>query len=98
MAANHIFGLGDVVATTATVVAILAISAMPLCAQQPSTVQLNADAQNLFKIISSDKRKIQIFCKIVDLGNQLDQADQVHDTKKIEEVSESWTNGRENFR
>lgn len=87
MAANHIFGLGDVVATTATVVAILAVSAMPLYAQQPSTVQLNADAQNLFKIISSDKRKIQIFCKIADLGNQLDQADQVHDTKKVEEVS-----------
>ena len=87
MAANHIFGLGDVVATTATVVAILAVSAMPLHAQQPSTVQLNADAQNLFKIISSDKRKIQIFCKIADLGDQLDQADQVHDTKKVEEVS-----------
>ena len=87
MAANHIFGLGDVVATTATVVAILAVSAMPLYAQEPSTVQLNADAQNLFKIISSDKLKIQIFCKIVDLGNQLDQADEVHDIKKVEEVS-----------
>jgi len=88
MAANHIFGLGDVVATTATAVAILAVSVMPLYAQQPSTaVQLNADAQDLFKIISSDKRKIQIFCKIADLGNQLDQADQVHDTKKVEEVS-----------
>ena len=87
MAANHVFGLRDAVATAATVVAILAVSAMPLYAQQPSTVQLNADAQNLFKIISSDKRKIQIFCKIADLGNQLDQADQVHDTKKVEEVS-----------
>jgi hypothetical protein len=40
MAPNHIFGLGDVVATAATVVAILAVSAMPLYAQQPSTVQL----------------------------------------------------------
>ena len=98
MAANHIFGLGDVVATTATVVAILAISAMPLYAQQPSTVQLNADAQNLFKIISSDKRKIQIFCKIADLGNQLDQADQVHDTKKVEEVSRKLDEWRENCR
>ena len=87
MGANHIFGLGDVVATTVTVVAILAISAMPSYAEQPSTVQLSADAQNLFKIISSDKRKIQIFCKIADLGNQLDQADQVHDIKKVEEVS-----------
>jgi hypothetical protein len=52
-----------------------------------SSVRLNANAQNLFKIISSDKRKIQIFCKIADLGNQLDQADQVLDAKKVEEVS-----------
>jgi hypothetical protein len=89
MAANHIFGLGDVVATTATVVAILAVSAMPLYAQQPSTVQLNADAQNLFKIISSDKRKIQIFCKIADLGNQLDQADQVHDTEAFRHAAQN---------
>ena len=76
MAANHIFGLGDVVATAATVVAILAISAIPSYAHQPSTVQLNADTQNLFKIISGDKLKIRIFCKIADLGNKLDQADQ----------------------
>ena len=97
MAANHVFGLRDAVATAATVVAILAVSAMPLYAQQPSTaVQLNADAQNLFKIISSDKRKIQIFCKIADLGNQLDQADLVHDTRKLRRCPESWTNGREN--
>jgi hypothetical protein len=51
-----------------------------------STVQLNADAKNVFKIISTDKRKIQIFCKIADLGNQLDQANQVHDIKKVDEV------------
>ena len=38
-------------------------------------------------MISRDKLKIQTFCKIVDLGNQLDQADQVHDIKKVEEVS-----------
>ena len=90
MAANHIFGLGDLVRTTATVVAILAISAAPLYAQaqQPSAVQLKADAQNVFKIISNDRLKIQTFCEIADLGNQLDQADRVHDTKKVEEVSQ----------
>jgi len=98
MAANHIFGLGDVVATTATVVAILAVSAMPLYAQQRSTVQLNADAQNLFKIISSNKRKIQIFCKIADLGNQLDQADRCMTPGKLRRCPESWTNGRKNCR
>ena len=68
MAANHIFGLGDLVATTARVGAILAVSAMPLYAQQPSAVHLKTDPQNVFKMISSDKRKIQTFCKIVDLG------------------------------
>ena len=87
MAANHIFGLGNVVATTPSAIATLAVSATLLHAQQPSTAHLNADAQNLFKIISSDNLKIQIFCKIADLGNQLDQADQVHDIKKVEEVS-----------
>jgi len=89
MAANHIFGLGDLVPTTATVVAILAVSATPLYAQaqQPSAGQLKAHAQNLFEIISSDKLKIQTFCKIADLGSQLDQADEVHDIKKVEEVS-----------
>jgi hypothetical protein len=90
MAANHIFGPGDVVPTTATVVAILAISAVAVYAQaqQPSTVKLTADARNAFNIISSDKHKIQLFCQMADLGNQLDQADRVHDTKKVEEVSQ----------
>jgi hypothetical protein len=90
MAANHIFGLGDLVPTTATVIAILAISAMPVYAQsqQSDTVKLKADAQSLFKIISSDKLKIQTFCEMADLGNQLDQADRAHDTKKAEEVSQ----------
>jgi hypothetical protein len=83
MAANHIFGL-------ATLVAIFAISAMPWCArsQQPDIIQLKADAQNQFKIISSDKLKIRTFCEMADLGDQLDQADRVHDTKKLEEASE----------
>lgn len=47
MAANHFFGFGDLVPTTATLVAILAISAVPLVAQEePSAVQLKADAKN----------------------------------------------------
>ena len=90
MAAKHIFGPGDLVPTTAAVVAILAISAVAVYAQaqQPSTVKLKADAQNAFNIISSDKHKIQLFCQMADLGNQLDQADRVHDTKKVQEVSQ----------
>ena len=90
MAANRIFGLGDPVPFAATVVAILAISAIPLYAQsqRPDTAKLKEDAKNAFNIISSDNLKIQIFCQMADLGNQLDQADRVHDTKKTVEVSQ----------
>jgi hypothetical protein len=78
--------------TTAAVIAILAICVLPapVCAQgqQPDIVKLKADAQNAFKIISSDKLKIRSFCEMADLGNQLDQADRANDTKKTEEVSQ----------
>jgi hypothetical protein len=90
MAANHIFGLGDPVSTTATVIAILAISTMPLYAQsrQPDIVTLKADAQNAFNMISGDKLKLRTFCEMANLGDQLDQAERVHDTKKALEVSQ----------
>ena len=82
MAPNHIF--------RSTVLAILAISVVPGYAkvQQPDIAKLKADAQNQFKIISSDKLKIRTFCEMAHLGDQLDQADRVHDTKKFEEVSQ----------
>jgi hypothetical protein len=77
---------------TAAAIALLAICALPVPGyaqgQQPDTVKLKADAQNAFNIISSDKLKIKTFCEMADLGNQLDQADRVHDTKKTEEVSQ----------
>jgi hypothetical protein len=78
--------------TTAAVIAIFAICALfvPVYAQsqQLDTARFKADAQNAFNIISSDKLKIRSFCEMADLGNQLDEADRVHDTKKAEEVSQ----------
>jgi hypothetical protein len=73
------------------VVAILAISAVPVYAQEqrPNTEKLKADAQNVFKIISGDKLKIQTYCKIADLSQQLDRASRKKDTKKIEELAQS---------
>jgi hypothetical protein len=56
--------------------------------QQPDMVKLKAEAQNAFNLISSDKLKIQTFCEMADLGNQLDRADRANDTKKTEEVSQ----------
>jgi hypothetical protein len=78
-------------ATAALAVAILVVSAVPMYAeaQQPSAVQLKANAQNVFKIISGDKLKIRTYCKIADLSEQLAQASQKHDTKKVKELAQN---------
>jgi len=75
---------------TMHMVAILAISAVPVYAQgqQPDPVKLKADAQNLVKIISGDKLKVQTYCEIGELGDQLDQANQAQNTKKAAELSQ----------
>ena len=88
IAANYIFC--DPVPTTATLVTILVCSAMSVHAQsqQPDIAKLKAEAHNAFNIISSDKLKIQTFCEMADLGNQLDKADRAHDIKKTEGVSQ----------
>jgi hypothetical protein len=92
MAANHIVGLDELVptATATLVVAILVVSAMPVYAQgqQPSAVQLKADAQNVVKIISGDKLKIESYCKFADLSDQVEEAVQQQDTKKAKELSQ----------
>jgi hypothetical protein len=73
------------------VVAILVVSAVPVYAeaQQPSAVQLKADAQNVFKIIRGDKLKIRTYCKIADFSEQLAQASRKHDTKKVKELAQN---------
>ena len=90
MAANHIFGLGNPVPTaTATLVAaILVISAMPVEGQEPSADQLKAYAQNTVKIVRGDKQKIETYCELNDLNNQLDQAVEEKDTGRAEELSQ----------
>jgi hypothetical protein len=69
------------------IVAILVISAVPVCAQgqQPSAVKLRADAQNVVKIISGDKLKTQTYCEIAELSDQIDQEE---DPTKAEELSQ----------
>jgi hypothetical protein len=73
------------------IVAILAISTAPAYAQaqRPNTEKLKADAQNVFKTISADKLKIQSYCKIADLSQQLDRASRKKDAKKVEELARS---------
>jgi hypothetical protein len=79
MAANltKLLGLG--------VGAILAISAapMPARARQPSADILKAEARNLAKIIGSDKRKSQTYCKIVELNDRIDEKEDPREARKL---------------
>jgi hypothetical protein len=70
-------------------VAILAVAAVPVCAQaqQPSGAKVKADAQNVIKIISGDKAKTQTYCQLDELSDQVTQAVQKKDKKKAEELS-----------
>jgi hypothetical protein len=70
-------------------VAILAISATPVHAQgqQPDTAKLKADAENMVNVIRGDKLKIQTYCEISDLDDQIDDAKLNQDTKKAMELS-----------
>jgi hypothetical protein len=56
--------------------------------QRPDTAKLKADTENMVKIISGDKFKIQTYCQILDLHDQIDDANQNQDTKKAKELSE----------
>ena len=65
------------------IVAILLISTAPLYAQrqQQNVAKLKADARNLVGIIATNKAKIQTYCQIEDLTEQLDQAVEKRDAK-----------------
>ena len=91
MRTRHLSGL--------LIVVILGISTVPLHGQrqQQNVAKLKSDARNLVGIIGSDKAKIQTYCQIVDLTEQLDQAVQEKDSqkakalvKKIAELNKKW--------
>jgi len=72
------------------VVAVIAVAAVPLSAQaqKPGAMKVTkADAQKVVKIISADKAKTQTYCDMAKLGEQIEQADQKKDTKKVEALS-----------
>jgi hypothetical protein len=82
MGTRHLSGL--------LIVAILLISTAPLYAQrqQQNVAKLKADARNLVGIIGSDKTKIQTYCQIDDLSEQLIQAVQENNRKKANALAE----------
>jgi hypothetical protein len=69
------------------IVAILAISTVPLYAQgqTANTAKLKTDAQNVVSIISRDKAKTQTYCEIAELSDQIDEEE---NPAKAEELSQ----------
>ena len=73
------------------IVAIAAITALPVCAQaqQKGTPKVTkADAQKVVTMIGGDKAKLKIYCDISALGDQIDAAAQKKDEKKLDELSQ----------
>ena len=72
------------------IVGILLISTAPLYAQlqQQNIAKLKADAQKVVSIIKGDKAKMQTFCQISDLGDQIGEADEQKDRKKAEALAQ----------
>jgi hypothetical protein len=70
-------------------VAVLVVSIVPLYAeaQQPNTAKVKEDAQRVVSIIKGDKAKTQVYCQINDLGDQIGEADQQNDRKKVEALA-----------
>ena len=85
------------------IVAALVVAAMPMCAQaqapnppKPSkpakaapsaTVSKVAAAQRVVKTISGDKTKTETYCDIGKLSEQIEEAEQKNDMKKIDELN-----------
>jgi hypothetical protein len=68
-------------------VAILAIAAVPLCAQaqKPSAaIVTHADARKVLEIIKGDRAKTQTYCDMVKLGHEMAAADE----KKADELNQ----------
>ena len=57
-----------------TLVTLLVIVVVPVCAQAQPAPATKEDAQKVFKIISGDKAKTQTFCGIGKLGDQMEEA------------------------
>ncbi|HZL39850.1 MAG TPA: hypothetical protein VFC45_06175 [Pseudolabrys sp.] len=71
------------------IVAVIAIAAMPVCAQaqnKPPKVS-KADVQKVVAMITADKAKTKTYCDMTKLGEQIDAADQAKDTKKVDALS-----------
>jgi len=70
------------------IIGFLLISTLHAQAQQPEATKLKTDAQKIVSNIRGDKAKSQTYCQLDSLSEQIDQATQQKDTKKIEALSQ----------
>ena len=64
------------------------IAVAPLAAQaQKAAKPTKAQADKVVAMIKADKAKVQMYCDMNKIGEQLDQADQKKDQKKVDELS-----------
>lgn len=72
-----------------SIAAAFVIAAVPLCAQaQNPPKATKADAEKVVKLISADKAKMQAYCEMNRLGEQIDQAEQKKDSKTSAALSQ----------
>lgn len=72
-----------------SIAAAFVIAAVPLCAQaQNPPKATKADAEKVVKLISADKAKMQAYCEMNKLGEQIDQAEQKKDSKTSAALSQ----------
>lgn len=75
------------------IVAAAVLATMPMVAQaqqRPAAAPkktTNADAQRVVKVVSGDKAKLQAYCDLAKIGDQMDQADKAKDSKKMDELA-----------
>ena len=82
-----------------SVVAILLVAAVPVCAQaqRPSAAKVTkADAQKVVKIISGNKAKTQTYCDMAKLFNQIERAGEKNIRKPLSCIA-NWMNWRKDW-
>ena len=71
------------------IIAILVVVALPTCApaQEQDAAALKAYAQKIVETIGSDKAQSKVYCDILKLGDQIEDAVQKNDGKTAGELS-----------
>jgi hypothetical protein len=71
----------------ACIVAVLGALTASAQAEESVSKPTKTDAANVVKIISADKTKIATYCKLADLGDEIQKASSAGDHSKIDELS-----------